>query len=388
MILWFPLVFPLYILRFKLGPFPTTALEIAFVALALFVTWNNGWGVWREGIAKTKPWHLPAALWILATLIAIFVAPNHIAALGLWRAYVLEPMLYAVLLAGTLKRDEGRATLITALIGAVMFIAAIATLQYLGILSIPHPWDTDFLTRRATGPFPFPNAIALFCAPIAALCIGRLVADNKQHALLPSASLLWLGYLCGTLATILAKSIGGFLAILIATLVACVWNNKTRRGTMMLSALIVIGIAATPTIRMPIVSALTFKTWSGTVRLIIWKEAVQMLKDRPILGAGFGAYPEKIKPYRTATFIEIFQYPHNLLLNVWSEAGILGLVAFGWICATWIKKIRNVDKTSSIYMTLPLIAILVHGLVDVPYFKNDLAFLFWTLASIHTTPAS
>jgi hypothetical protein len=36
-------------------------------------------------------------------------------------------------------------------------------------------------------------------------------------------------------------------------------------------------------------------------------------------------------------------------------------------------------------MALPvIIAILVHGLVDVPYFKNDLAVLFWMLIALTT----
>jgi hypothetical protein len=31
---------------------------------------------------------------------------------------------------------------------------------------------------------------------------------------------------------------------------------------------------------------------------------------------------------------------------------------------------------------LALVAVVVHGLVDVPYFKNDLAFEFWVLIGV------
>ena len=31
---------------------------------------------------------------------------------------------------------------------------------------------------------------------------------------------------------------------------------------------------------------------------------------------------------------------------------------------------------------LALIAVIVHGLVDVPYFKNDLSLEFWTLVAV------
>jgi hypothetical protein len=30
-----------------------------------------------------------------------------------------------------------------------------------------------------------------------------------------------------------------------------------------------------------------------------------------------------------------------------------------------------------------LVVVVVHGMVDVPYFKNDLAMLFWTLAFLY-----
>jgi hypothetical protein len=33
-------------------------------------------------------------------------------------------------------------------------------------------------------------------------------------------------------------------------------------------------------------------------------------------------------------------------------------------------------------IVLAMVAIIVHGLVDVPYFKNDLALEFWTLLGI------
>ena len=400
--LWFPILLPAYVLRVKLGPFPTTALELAFVALAIFVTLKEGWTPWRDGFAKMKPWHLPAGIWILATLVAIAVAPDHVAALGLWRAYVLEPMLFAMLLAGTMRDEKDRDTVITALVASVAFVAVWSVLQYLGLLPIPHPWDTNFLTRRATGPFPFPNAVSLFCAPVSALCIGLLshpsilpfVRGGFDQKGLPLTKgelrgswmriVTLIGFFSGLLATILAKSVGGFLAILVASLLALIWNKKTRRATLIVSILLATLIVVTPKLRTPIVSYLSFQEWSGQVRLITWRETRNMLNDHPIFGAGLGAYPDAMKPYHTHTAIEIFQYPHTILLNLWSETGLLGILAFGWICVTWIKlttrKNRTGDPAGRPYIILPLIAILIHGLVDVPYFKNDLAFLFWILA--------
>ncbi|MEK7116279.1 MAG: O-antigen ligase family protein, partial [Patescibacteria group bacterium] len=382
LILWFPIILPLYVLRFTIGPLPTTALECAFLLLVICVTWKNGWGVWRDGFARTTSWRDPALLWILATIIAVAVAPNHLAAFGLWRAYVLEPMVFALLLAGTMRDEKDREDVVAALVVAVTCVAGWSVLQYLGILPIPHPWDTDFLTRRATGPFPFPNAVSLFCAPIAALCIGRLVWHRESDVARTVTCVAWLGFIAGTLATVLAKSVGGFLAILLTTFLALVWNKKTRCVAVISAILIVIAMIATPRIRVPVVSYLTFNEWSGKVRLITWRETWTMLQDRPIFGTGFGAYKDAMAPYHRATAIEIFQYPHNMLLNLWSETGLLGILAFGWICVTWIRQSKAMQTSFDFRLStlLPLIAILIHGFVDVPYFKNDLVFVFWIFA--------
>jgi O-antigen ligase len=105
----------------------------------------------------------------------------------------------------------------------------------------------------------------------------------------------------------------------------------------------------------------------------MWAETWNMLKDRPVLGAGLSGYPTVFKPYHLAGHIEIFQYPHNIFLNFWTELGLLGVVLFLMTVALAFRRARNPAITAS------FIVILVHGLVDVPYFKNDLAFLFWLL---------
>jgi len=49
------------------------------------------------------------------------------------------------------------------------------------------------------------------------------------------------------------------------------------------------------------------------------------------------AYPTVILPYHKATWMEVFQYPHNIVFNLWSETGLLGLFAFAWILYTWVR---------------------------------------------------
>ena len=73
--------------------------------------------------------------------------------------------------------------------------------------------------------------------------------------------------------------------------------------------------------------------------------------------------------------------PHNLYLNLWLETGFLGLIGFlGMVAVSIFESLKNFLKTKNYLIILPLaalIAILVHGIVDTPYFKNDLSLLFW-----------
>ncbi len=382
-ILWFPIMLPVYVLRTKVGPLPTTLLELMLLAMMIGATMSGRIVIWRTGWERTKPWRLAILLWMTATGIAILIAPDHLAALGLWRAYTLEPLFYFVLLLGTLKHKEDDYVLIRSLVMVTIGITAWAVFQFVTNIGIPHPWDVEILRRRATGPFPFPNAVSLFCAPIAALCFGLAISKTGTRRAVPM-----LGFTAGTIATLLAKSVGGTLAILSTVLMALIWKKRTRLITVISTCIIIITILIVPALRTPIIRNLSFQDWSGKVRLIIWHESWNMIKDRPIFGAGLGAYPEIIKPYHKATFIEIFQYPHNILLNLWSETGLPGILAFSLIVIIWLRlaltaaKDKDATHRAPTLFVLPLLAILVQGLVDVPYFKNDLAILFWIFAAL------
>ncbi|MCC7357552.1 O-antigen ligase family protein [Candidatus Uhrbacteria bacterium] len=381
LIRFFPFIIPLYVIRFQFGPFPTTFIEIILGAIFLFSLTPKQKILWKQGWIKTIGWRLPVGLWIIATIVAVCIATNHVAAFGLWRAFVLEPILYVILLSGCINSNEEKNETLFALIASSIWIAIWCIIQFTFNLGIPYPWNTDILHRRATGPFPFPNAVALYCAPIAALCISHFYINKKTKF---ETYFFSLGFIFSTIATILAKSVGGFIAIGTCLLVTLLIKQKTRTWTISSIVVLSLIILLTPSLRIPIIRNLSFGDWSGKVRLIIWKETGNMLADRPIQGAGFGAYPTVIAPYHTAKWMEIFQYPHNIILNVWSETGLLGLFAYSFICFTWIKQSKQ-NTGYQVLSLLPLLAILIHGLVDVPYFKNDLALVFFVLIILTTS---
>ncbi len=118
----------------------------------------------------------------------------------------------------------------------------------------------------------------------------------------------------------------------------------------------------------------------------LWSATLRMLRDHPLFGAGLSGFTERLGPYWNANHIDRFIDPHNIVLNFWSETGLLGVVAFGWILITaFLLSWRGWRRSSADWQPihfgvfLALVAVVIHGLIDVPYFKNDLSLEFWTL---------
>lgn len=181
-----------------------------------------------------------------------------------------------------------------------------------------------------------------------------------------------------------AQSEGALIGAAVG-LLALLWFQPTWRIMPIVIALVgLVGLALSPEpFRASLQQKLLLQDWSGTVRRITWGETVEMLRDRPLTGAGLAGYPIVMREYHRATAIEIFQYPHQIVLNVWSELGLLGLVAFAWILVTFFRLASRAESLLQRRTAMAaMVALLVHGLVDVPYFKNDLAFLFWMIVAL------
>ena len=154
--------------------------------------------------------------------------------------------------------------------------------------------------------------------------------------------------------------------------------------------LLVIVFVVVPPLRTHVLDEFLFQSPSGKVRLVVWQESLAMLKDHPITGAGLVGYQTALVPYHhpwhkeVAPYpLEIFLYPHNVILNFWSELGLLGLIVFIWLMVAFFQVAwRKRDQPLAIMALAAMVALLVHGLVDVPYFKNDLAVLFWIIMAL------
>lgn len=163
-------------------------------------------------------------------------------------------------------------------------------------------------------------------------------------------------------------------------------------------------------------------------RLLCWKASVAIIKDHPVLGIGPGkknfrdAYqqyrkkikatekqlkgekaPEQQQEMKTqkkdrARKVASLSHAHNILLHVWVETGIAGLLSFLWLFATvfyaatksWRFSGIGHEKMLLLGITASLIAIFSHGFTDSFWKKPDALFLWYIISIlfvvIHTTP--
>ena len=146
-----------------------------------------------------------------------------------------------------------------------------------------------------------------------------------------------------------------------------------------------------PVLRRRIETEINFSDPHNTLvgRSHLWDAALQMLRDHPIFGAGLSGFATAIAPYWNAVHPDRFTYPHNIVLNFWTETGLLGVAGFAAILGAGFGRAWRGWRRSDVYwravhlgVLLALVAVVVHGLVDVPYFKNDLSLEFWALLSL------
>lgn len=416
------LLLPTYLIRFYLFGVPMTLLE--GMILLLFLMWLiklylnkrldltiTQWLRNKFQPEATQIKHIrynliptilrwPILLFITAATIALFFSAQTMAAAGIWKAYFIEPIMFLLIFVYHVKKNSQLNKIITgfALLTLIIFIyALIQKLTGWNINNIN--WYLPE-TRRITTFFGYPNANGLLLAPLGVLLFSTLWLKEK----------LWLkiikfvAFISSILTIIWAGSEGALVAMAFGTLIILIAKKRTRFLAAFLVGLFILLIIINPTVKGLFLEKITISDFSGQIRQAQWLETLTMLKDRPIMGGGLASYQMAIEPYHQTGIVingqwqpvEIFLYPHNFFLTFWSETGFLGLIAIVWLLISigiliyrinikkkWLPKYKkNYITNLSLGLTAAFVTIIIHGLVDVPYFKNDLSIVFWILIGI------
>ena len=409
---------PTYLIRFKLLV-PTTLLELMIVVVVVVWLKNNGRQLvsnlknnWQtKTINRRYPFDWLLVLILLSAFIGCAVSHFSAASLGIFKAYFVEPMLLYLIIVSTYQEQKELKNLIWPLAWSSVFISLIAILQKLTRHFIAAGYCLPGASCRATAIFGYPNAVGLFLAPLIWLMIG-LAIENKKF--LPKIFLFGTSFL-SLLAIVAASSRGAIIGLVIGSIFFCLFSPHKKFNRICAFALVACGLMITlvAPIRQKAYQQIMMTDLSGQIRLQLWGQTWQMLNaGKLILGAGLSNFQAAITPYSHGglmfnqtndpnfifktkffpnkyheqfwTVMEVFLYPHNIILNFWSELGLLGLLSFMILLVLAFIKAVRASKNSwfNLALVAAVLTIFGHGLVDVPYFKNDLAIIFWLIIAL------
>ena len=367
---------PLYVVRWRYGPLPTTLLETLIgitVAAYAFTLWSER----RLPRART-PFDIPIALILLAGAISVIDAPSRIGALGTYRAYFLEAIACFYIAVDVLRsrRDITTFLLIAGAGSCAMAVGQIGSF----LLAVAH--HTLNLSAAPAFLNTSANDDAMYLeAPVAFALAFTLFAVRSRERLIAAGML---GVL--VVGLIVSFSRASYLALAVLAAVLVLSTQSARRRLWAVGGLAVLGLIV---LEIPFVNQ-RFLTLANSVsnRESLYRQALEMLSHMPITGAGIGGYPVRVAPYRPPGSV-IHIYPHDLWLTTWSEIGLLGVTAFAvvffgllWRVARALPAAQDISRPLLWGAAGTIVLYAVHGLFDSPYWKNDLSVEFWLVAAL------
>ena len=380
---------PSYLIRFDIFGIPTTLLEILIylsAILSLCQILNTKYQIQKD----FKKIIIPIILFITGGIIGIFVAPDRMTALGQFKAYIFDPILFFIVLVLNIRSEKETKNLLYAFFLSGIYVGAYSLWQYFS--------GSIAEDGRVVGIFGYsPNYTAFYLAPLFIIGLYLTYIDRKNNLFYSLLKILLL--IIVVWGIVLTGSRGAILAIVGSIAFGSIikylfYLRNNIQKTIYILVLVVLVIAAgyfliKPDFSVPGTDAGRIGS-SNNIRWEIYKTTLNHIipvNYHWLWGLGLGNfqnyfteisaswinYPEYIAPKALAA--------HNLVLQSWLNVGIIGLIGFIWILINFFKSVLFKNPLSYA-LFVAMIAIMIQGAVDTPYWKNDLAVMFWMMVFI------
>lgn len=382
------LLIPFYILRFSIFGINTNIFEISVLIVFISTLIGQFRDSKQKNIEPTE--YLVPGIILAVSLLAVFVGGFKIESAGIFKGWFLVSAVFAWIIVKNLDhRDLLKISLFLYL--SLQIVAIFALFQKAGLVSTVFyqvgdlSFDQYLSSGRIFGFFESPNFLAMFIAPMIFLSLPvlKIVKKNSQKIL------ILLSYLLPLLALYFTASRAGMIALIFSSFIAIFLFkgekilNKCKpyfiAGTVPFFVLLNISYL--------FFSILNYKTSRGgdVIRIEIYKYSVQLIKSHPLFGIGLGKFQEQIGNLSSPDLsfqqfgLPYALHPHNLMMAVWLNLGVVGLIAFVWLLFRILRNAFDSDSYFRVPVIAALMTMLIHGLFDTTYFKNDLSVIFWLI---------
>ncbi len=431
-VFWVPLFVPLYLLRGEFFGVPLNVLEVVillfFALFAVIYGWRALSDFWQrrskldffvEFMRRNRLLIWGGVAVFAMVLLSVAVVPGDLllidnetvfqsrrVAWGIVKGWIVIPALWFVML---YKLTETKYDLMSSV------YAYLISCLPLCVWAIWQFATGDFITLdgRASGPFVNANYLAMYLAP-AVIVWWRLVVREVVKGLVIGRFLLWLsGALLYSFVLILTQSYGALIGVFVALIFYLVMNFVLARKYDKRSELRMLKpLGYFVAVLSVIVAAASFLMFSGTekwemftalserssssVRLEVYEISWDFLQRNPLTGIGLGQFEAQYNLQAPeilghAPYEWVMIHPHNTYLAFWLNLGVLGLAGFLTLVVLSFLSFMREEVLENKYFKLMglsmLVVMLIHGMIDTYFFKNDLAVLFWLVIAICLLPS-
>ena len=352
------------------------------------------------------PIHLLVLLyWAVATIATAFSPVKAAALSGLIKLSLY--LVWFFLLARVLRSQKLRSILITIYLNVVLIVSVYGLRQWFFGAEALATWvDPTSPQSKLTRVYSYlgnPNLLAGYLLPAVALSVAAIFV---WRGLLPKALGVTMT-LVNTACLVLTFSRGGWIGFVGLAFTFAVlllywlsfnfspfwqkWAVPVGVGT--IAGMMILAIVTLPPLRDRAATIFAGRAdSSNNFRLNVWAAAIEMIRDRPILGIGPGnnafnkVYPLYMRPRYTALSA------YSVILEVLVEMGIIGFCCFlwlllvtlnqGWQQLTRLRQLGNVQGFWLMAAIATLVGMMSHGLVDTVWYRPQVNTLWWLMMGI------
>ena len=393
---------PLYSIKFSFLGIPINIPEVLIITAFVFWLAENKKFSWKIFYIRYKVFLAGIFLMLLGLVISALINPNRLAEWGIIKSWFVIPLVLSFVLLNEVKSKRDAENIFK-----VLYFSA-AAISFIGLIYFfKGDLTYDF---RLKAFFLSPNYLAMFLSP--AVFVGNYfivsrIKNGLRHLIEKRAAIILFILLLLSQAAVLSAlyltySYAAWTAVILSFIIVnlIIKNGEIFKKIKVAAVLLII----LSTILITQAGNSKFNelfNWQASSRsslasrIMIWQSAEKILEDNFLWGIGPGNFQSKYLEYQKyfPPYLEwAVPQPHNLCLAFWLQGGILGLAGFICLVFYWIKEIMKIirskisseDDFKKIAPALLgiVIYILLHGIVDTPYWKNDLAIVFWTIFSL------
>lgn len=374
------LLAPSYLIRLEIFNIPTNVLEVLITANILFWILENKKTVFKLIACffnKNKAISISVLLITVGSIISSLLNKNLSHELAIVRSWIILPIIFGFInYQNILLRRQATKKLLDAILYSSLLISIISLFYFFfGNLTYDLRLKSFFLS---------PNHLAMALSAGFLIGVWRSIQDSKDKIKNISIALI-------ILATIsLTRSYFGIFSILSSLFITYIFFFKNKKNVLIFGLFLILCLSLfffleKDSQKFKDILNLSERS-SLNSRIMIWKSSLKIIGDNIIWGIGPGNFQEKYLEYQKyyPPYLEwAVPQPHNLFIAFWLQAGLIGLI--GFLIINTIQLIRTslvllnkkIPQGDYLILLSIILYFLIHGLIDTPFWKNDLTLIYF-----------